>query len=49
MGGIYEVMKYSVEMGSVAMIYIPSYIRNGSALQKLTRATQRHTDIIAIQ
>jgi hypothetical protein len=28
-------MKYAVEMGSGAMIYIPSFIKIGSALQKL--------------
>jgi hypothetical protein len=31
MGGIYEV---AVEMGSGAMIYIPSFIKNGSGIQK---------------
>jgi hypothetical protein len=28
-------MKYSVEMGSVAMIYKPSFIKTGSGIQKL--------------
>jgi hypothetical protein len=28
-------MKYAVEMGSDAMIYIPSFIKSGSAIQKL--------------
>jgi hypothetical protein len=28
-------MKYAGEMGSVAMIYIPSYICFGSSIQKL--------------
>jgi hypothetical protein len=28
-------MKYAVEMGSVAMIYIPSFIKIGSDIQKL--------------
>jgi hypothetical protein len=28
-------MKYAVEMGSVAMIYIPSFIKTGSGIQKL--------------
>jgi hypothetical protein len=28
-------MKYAVEMGSVAMIYIPSFIKIGSGIQKL--------------
>jgi hypothetical protein len=27
-------MKYAVEMGSGAMIYIPSFIQTGSAIQK---------------
>jgi hypothetical protein len=31
MGGF---MKYAVEMGSGAMIYIPSFIKNGSDIQK---------------
>jgi hypothetical protein len=29
-------MKYAVEMDSGAMIYIPSFIKIGSAIQKLT-------------
>jgi hypothetical protein len=34
-------MKYAVEMGSGAMIYIPSFIKIGSGFQKLTeRDTQ---------
>jgi hypothetical protein len=32
MGGIYEV---AVEMGSGVMIYIPSFIKTGSGIQKL--------------
>jgi hypothetical protein len=28
-------MKYAVEMGSGTMIYIPSFIKIGSAIQKL--------------
>jgi hypothetical protein len=28
-------MKYAVEMGSGAMIYIPSFIKIGSAIQNL--------------
>jgi hypothetical protein len=32
MGGIYE---YAVQMGSGAMIYIPSFIKTGSGIQKL--------------
>jgi hypothetical protein len=29
-------MKYAVEMGSAAMIYVPSFIKIGSGIQKLT-------------
>jgi hypothetical protein len=29
-------MKYAVEMGSGAMIYIPSFIKIGSGIQHLT-------------
>jgi hypothetical protein len=28
-------MKYAVEMGSVAMIYIPGFIKTGSGIQKI--------------
>jgi hypothetical protein len=28
-------MKYAVEMGSETMIYIPSFIKTGSGVQKL--------------
>jgi hypothetical protein len=28
-------MKYAVEMGSVSMIYIPSFVKIGSGIQKL--------------
>jgi hypothetical protein len=42
-------MKYAVEMGSDAMTYIPSYIKIGSAIQKLIRGdTQTHTDSVLI-
>jgi hypothetical protein len=30
-------MKYAVEMGSGAMIYIPCFIKIGSAIKKLRR------------
>jgi hypothetical protein len=30
-------MKYAVEIGSGAMIYIPSFIKFGSAIQKLIK------------
>jgi hypothetical protein len=39
-------MKYAVEMGSGAMIYIPSFIKIGSNIQKLTEGegnTDTHT------
>jgi hypothetical protein len=36
-------MKYAVEMGSGAMIYIPSFIKVGSGIQKLI-GVYRHTD-----
>jgi hypothetical protein len=36
-------MKYTVEMGSGAMIYVPSFIKVGSAIQKLI-AGDTHTD-----
>jgi hypothetical protein len=38
-------MKYTVGMGSDAMIYIPSFIKTGSGFQKLLGGyTYRHTD-----
>jgi hypothetical protein len=36
-------MKYEFEMGSGVMIYIPSFIKNGSGIQKLTGG--RHLQI----
>jgi hypothetical protein len=41
-------MKYAVEMGSGAMIYITSFIKVGSDIQKLIGDTHRHTDSIEI-
>jgi hypothetical protein len=38
-------MKYAVEMGPSAMIYVPSFIKIGSAVQKLTGGIHRHTEI----
>jgi hypothetical protein len=35
-------MKDAVEMGSVVMICAPSFIRNGSGIQKLTGGICRH-------
>jgi hypothetical protein len=41
-------MKYAVEMGSSAMIYIPSFINTGSGIQKLIRTdTYTKTEEIA--
>jgi Uri superfamily endonuclease len=37
-------MKYAVEMGSCAVIYIPSFIKIGSGIQKLIRRIHRHID-----
>jgi hypothetical protein len=41
-------MKYSVEMRTYVIIYISSFIKIGSGIQKLTGGipirTQRHTD-----
>jgi hypothetical protein len=37
-------MKYVVEMGSVAMIYVPSFLKIGSGIQKLIGRIHRHTD-----
>jgi hypothetical protein len=39
-------MKNAVEMGSGAMI--PSFIKTGSAIQRLIRGTHRHTDSMVI-
>jgi hypothetical protein len=45
MGGLHTLMggKYAVEMGSVAMIYIPSFMKVGSGILKLVWGhTQTH-------
>jgi hypothetical protein len=34
-------MKYAIEMGSGAMIYIPSFIKIGSSIQDLIRGIYR--------
>jgi hypothetical protein len=39
-------MKYAVEMGSGAMIYIPNFIKIGSAIQKLMGGRTQHGDLI---
>jgi hypothetical protein len=36
-------MKYPVKMGSGGMIYIPSFIKIGSAIQKLIGRIHRQT------
>jgi hypothetical protein len=41
-------MKYAVEMGSGAMIYIPSFVKIGSSIQKSMGRIQRHTDSMEI-
>jgi Uri superfamily endonuclease len=41
-------MKYAVEIGSGSMIYIPSFIEIGSAIQMLAGRIQRHTDSVVI-
>jgi hypothetical protein len=41
-------MKYIIEMGSVAMIYIPSFIKIGSGIQKLIGGIHIHTERIEI-
>jgi hypothetical protein len=38
-------MKYAIEMGSDAKIYIPTFIKIGSAIQKLIRGAHRHRNI----
>jgi hypothetical protein len=35
-------MKYTVEMGSGAIIYIPSFIKIGLGIQKLIRGLHNH-------
>jgi hypothetical protein len=37
-------MKYAAEMGSVAVIYIPTFIKNGSGIQKSIGEIHIHTD-----
>jgi hypothetical protein len=45
-------MKYAAEMGSGAVIYIPSFIKIGSGIQKLigeeTQAHRQHGDLISL-
>jgi hypothetical protein len=37
-------MKYEIQMSSGAMIYIPSFIKISSGIQKLIRGIHGHTD-----
>jgi hypothetical protein len=42
-------MKYIVEMGSVAIMYIPSFIKTGSGIQKLIAGIHKqHSDLISL-
>jgi hypothetical protein len=41
-------MKYAVAMGSGAMMYVPSFIKIGSDIQKLIGRTYRHKEGIEI-
>jgi hypothetical protein len=41
-------MKHAVEMGSCAMIYIPSFIQIGSDILNVIGGIQRHTDVMEI-
>jgi hypothetical protein len=37
-------MKFTIEKGSGAMIYITSFIKTGSGIQRLISGTHRNTD-----
>jgi hypothetical protein len=41
-------MKYAVEIDSVAMIYIASFMKIASAIQKLMGGIHRHTESVVI-
>jgi hypothetical protein len=41
-------MKYAIEMGSYAVIYIPSFIKIDSGIKKLIAGIHRHTDCVVI-
>jgi hypothetical protein len=46
-------MKYAIEMGLDAMMYIPSFIKTGSGSQKLmgdggTQTHRQHGDLISL-
>jgi hypothetical protein len=40
-------MNYAGEMGSDTMLYVPSFVKIGSGIQKLTGDTQTHSMEIA--
>jgi hypothetical protein len=42
-------MKYVVKMGTGAMIYVPSFIKIGSDVQKLIGRIHRHPDRMEIE
>jgi hypothetical protein len=39
-------MKYVAEMGSGPMIYIPSFIKTGSSIQKLVGRIHKHVSLL---
>jgi hypothetical protein len=41
-------MRYTVDVGSGAMTYIPCFINIGSGIQKLIGGIRRHTDRMKI-
>jgi hypothetical protein len=41
-------MKYAVEMGSGVMMYIRSFVKIGSGIQKLIGGIHRHADSMVI-
>jgi hypothetical protein len=45
-------IKYAVEMGLDAMLYIPSFMKNGSGIQKLlyrdSQIHRQHGDLISL-
>jgi hypothetical protein len=42
-------MKYAIEMGSGAMLYVPSFIKIGSEIEKLIgRIHRQHGDLISL-
>jgi hypothetical protein len=42
-------VNYVVEMGSSAMIFVPTFIKTGSGIHKMVRGeAHRHTDLISL-